>query len=366
MRILIDARKAFDSGIGTYIRCVLPRVIDRLHTESISVLVEPGGQGRHDYLHGHAVRYIEIPDAPLGLKEQVGLRRETAKADLFWATSLAHPLFSRTPVIATVHDVAQLAMSRHTPTDLLVKAAAGLYFRSLRSTARLLLFNSSFTQAEFMKRVGRPTAQHLVTPLGVEQRWFAETDKPRRATQEYPYLVCISNLRPHKNLLLLLRAFEQVSDRLPHRLVLVGKSEGFRSGSREVSAIITRLAHRIDFTGFQPDPELRSCVAGADALVVPSLYEGFGLPALEAMASGTPVIAARAGALPEVCGDCALFFDPFSVQELAEQFLVHTQRSDDHRNAQRACGLERARRFDWDHTAELTAVAIHAALRPAH
>lgn len=356
MRILIDARKAFDSGIGTYIRGVLPRVIQRMPEVEFAVLVEPGGAARHTYLEGVRADLVEIAAKPLGLLEQSTLRRVTRHADFFWATSLAHPLYAGTPMIATVHDVVQLAMHLPGGANGLVKAAARLYFGSLRSTARLLLFDSSFTQGEFERHVGHARGDTQVTPLGVESAWFAAA--PPGEPPPRPCLTCIGNLRPHKNLLLLLQAFESVKDALPHDLLLVGKAEGFQSTDAGTRAVLARLGGRLRFSGFLSDADLRATVAGADALIVPSLYEGFGLPALEAMAAGVPVIAARAAAMPEVCGDCARYFDPTSRDSLARQLVAHAAMPNDERRRRLAEGLARARKFTWDETARLTAQAI--------
>ncbi len=356
MQILIDARKAFDSGIGTYIRCVVPRVIARFSGVSFSALIESGGQARHDYLAPGTVRFIESDARPLGVREQIDLRRLTKDADLFWATSLAHPLFTRTPMLATVHDVAQLAMGSHGPSELLVRSAARLFFRSLRSRGQLILFNSAFTASEFVRYVGTARHRSLVTPLGVEPVWFGGVAVP--SDSRPPRFVCIGNLRPHKNLVLLLQAFEGLAARIPHRLVLVGKAEGYRTNDTQTRELIRRLSHRLDFTGFLSDEALRELLPGADGLVVPSLYEGFGLPALEAMAAGVPVIAARAAALPEVCGDCADYFDPTSRESLEACLLAQTLRTDVDRQARIGAARQRAREFTWDSTAELTARAL--------
>lgn len=358
MRLLIDARKAFDSGIGTYIRCVMPRVIELLPDVSFSAMVEPGGAERHDYLLSQKVTFVEMKSPPLGLLEQVELRHLTQRADVFWATSLAHPLFSSAPMIATVHDVAQLATRVHGAGDLLVKAAARLYFRSLRTTARLLFFNSTFTRSEFERYVGRIQSNGQVTPLGVDLGWFDHRHNTNVAPPSRPYLVCVGNLRPHKNLLLLLQAYMMVKTTVPHDLLLVGKPEGFHALDTATKAALADLGDRVRFTGFLSDAELRACVGAADGMVVPSLYEGFGLPALEAMAAGIPVIAARAAALPEVCGDCADYFDPTSRESLAQRLRCHAVMVPEARKARISRGIARARSFSWDQTALLTAEAI--------
>lgn len=363
MRLLIDARKAFDSGIGTYIRCLMPRVTSRLSQVEFSLLVERGGAQRHQYMNLDRVHFVEISSRPLSIDEQVELRLILKGYDLFWATSLAHPIFGSTPLIATVHDVAQLALPRNTIGDVLVKQAARVYFRSIRAKSRLLLFNSEFTRNEFAKWVGKPISNSSITPLGVGPEWFLEA--PADPTTA-PYAVCIGNLRPHKNVIFLLEAFAAVVDSLPFDLVLVGHAEGFASDDARYRSLKERLGKRLRFTGFLPEPELQRCVAQAAALIQPSLYEGFGLPALEGMSAGTPVIAACAAALPEVCGDRAAYFDPSSVQSLSQQLLLLAAQTAERRLEVVTNGIARAREFTWDRTARLTAEAITQTLANFH
>lgn len=356
MRILIDARKAFDTGIGTYIRGVLPRVVRRLPGLEFAVLVEPGGASRHSYLEGVPVDLVETAAPPFGPLEQAVLRRVVRQADFFWATCLAHPVYCSTPMIATVHDVIQLATPLPDVRRGLVKAAARLYFDSLRRRARLLLFNSSFTRQEFERHVGHPRGDTWVTPLGVESAWF-DMASPRSPSSR-PSLVWVGNLRPHKNLPRLLQAFAAVKDTVPHDLLLVGVADGLPSADAATRALVTGLGDRIRISEVLSDATLRAAVAAADALIMPSLYEGFGLPALEAMAARVPVIAAQAASLPEVCGNSARYFDPTSVDSIALQLAEHAVMPHAERRQRVADGLARARAFTWDETARLTVQAI--------
>ncbi len=179
------------------------------------------------------------------------------------------------------------------------------------------------------------------------------------------YILYVGGISPHKNLATLLEAYAMLrpassgtTDRsdglaLP-RLVLVGdyQRDVFLSSYQALQRLIAELglAGWVIFTGFVPDDELVCLYSAAELLVMPSFDEGFGLPAVEAMACGTPVVASRAGALPEVVGDAGVFFDPHSPAEL-KRCLEELLRDDDLRAALRARGLRRAGDFSWERSA---------------
>lgn len=355
-RLMVDCRKAWDAGIGTYIRHVVPRVLRRLPLASVRVLVAPGTAKQHGYLDCPQAVFIEDAGAPLGVKEQWGLRRRLRVDEVFWATSLAHPLFWRGPLIATVHDVAQLALDTRSAGGRFVKYAALLYLESLRRRAGQLLFVSEFTAREFNRHVGQPRGLTTVTPLGVDAGWF-DVQEPVSPGGR-PYFICVGSIRPHKNLRTLLAAFRQVLHKLPHDLVIVGKHDGFRTRESGFQELLAPLGDRVRFLGSVDDATLRRQVAGATALVFPSRYEGFGLPPLEAMAAGCPVIASRAGAVVEVCGDGARYFETHSADSLATALLAQAGIPTADRLAQVDRGREWVRQYSWERTADLTAQAL--------
>ncbi len=363
--LAIDLRKAFDAGIGTYIRNVVPRVLDRLAPEVRVIALVPHGQvDRYGWLPAQRAEMREMRAGPLSLGEQFEFGRVLGRDTPFWATSLAHPLGHSGPIASTVHDVAQLALGRAEGVSIPVSLAARVLLASLRRRATALMAVSDFTRQEFVRRVGEPArALFAVTPLGVDASWFgiasAHAD-PRAA----PSFVCVGSVRPHKNIARLLQAYAQVADRLPHTLVIAGLAARAGEHERVLANLPAALRQRIRFTGLVPEDELLRLVATADALVFPSLYEGFGLPALEAMAAGCPVLASAAGALPEVCGAAAAgTFDPRSVEQIALALTRHASLGAAERQAIVERGIAHARTFTWERTADLTAEAIQRVLR---
>lgn len=355
--LLIDCRKAYDSGIGTYIRSVVPRVLALLACPA-RVLVPRGKAHLHTYLDRVEARRVEVSSTPLGLGEQLELVRLSASNEVFWATSLAHPLYGRCPMVATVHDVAQLALPRSAAGSLITHLASRTLLSSMRRYARALFFISDFTRDEFETHVGAPRGASAVTPLGVEPKWHAPVLGGVKESK--PYFICVGNLRPHKNLRALLAAYRYVMTRVDHDLVVVGQHEGFRTADLSMPELLSSMAPRVRFLGHVDDDTLVQSVCHADALVLPSLYEGFGLPALEAMAAGVPVVASSAAALPEVCGDVASYFDPRSVESIAQALIAQAQLDPARRSAIREAGLRRAAQFTWERTANGTASALAA------
>ena len=171
-------------------------------------------------------------------------------------------------------------------------------------------------------------------------------------------LVYVGGINPHKNLLGLLKALPQVlAERSKVHLAIVGDTsgKGFWDNIAELKRMIDTnvlLARHVHFTGYMPDSDLAEFLNGAAALVFPSLWEGFGLPAVEAMSCGLPVLASRRASLPEVIGDAGLFFDPEIPSDIASCTLRFL-RDPELRSQLQKIALERVRSFTWDRAAEL-------------
>jgi glycosyltransferase involved in cell wall biosynthesis len=351
--ITVDARMAGLSGIGTYITELLPRVAALWDSARFTVL---GNRTELALLLPPApnVEYRQF-DAPIySIAEQRAFPRATPNdSTLFWAPHYNIPLRLAAPLAVTVHDVNHLAMPQSPPRRLYAKTM----FRYVRRRASVVLCNSHFTASEFRRYVGEPRALK-VTTLGVAPRWFEPNGDC--SPEPGPYFLSVGNVRPHKNLGRLVRAFARVAADLPHRLIIVGRQRGMRTTDSEVVVAATALGDRVSFTGQVAASVLERYVAHCDALVFPSLYEGFGLPALEAMASGRPVAVSNGSAFPEVCGEMAEYFDPLDLASIAAALrrVARHDRDDDQRRARRRSW---ARNFDWSICAEQTVDALRRA-----
>lgn len=179
------------------------------------------------------------------------------------------------------------------------------------------------------------------------------------------FVLYVGGISPHKNLITLVQAYRQWAQRDAGRhdvsLVLVGdyESDVFHSSYQSLKAVVddAHLASRIRFAGFVPDADLGDLYSAADVLVLPSLYEGFGLPVLESMACGTPVIASNAGALPEVVGDAGVLFDPHRPDQLADA-LGRVLSDEGFRKDLARRGLRRAADFSWKASARAALAAF--------
>lgn len=298
------------------------------------------------------------PNLASGLKghvwEQVALPF-LVKGDLLFSPANTGPLAVRKQVV-TIHDVSVFdrpegfSWQFTTFYRLLLPALAR---RSLRVIAV-----SNFTKQRILDILGLEDERVKVIPNGVDQRFYPRSNQEvaealRKLNLPSPYYVLsLSSLEPRKNLHRLLQAWEIVCSELPQEvwLVLAG-NKGKTAIFRELS--FKRLPPRVHFTGHIPDKWLPAIYSGAIAFVYVSLYEGFGLPPLEAMASGTPPITSNCTALPEVVGDAGLMVDPYDVEAIAwglKRLVEDSALREELRNK----GLERARQFSWDKTAELT------------
>jgi glycosyltransferase involved in cell wall biosynthesis len=182
----------------------------------------------------------------------------------------------------------------------------------------------------------------------------------RRLGLDGPYLLGLGTVEPRKDLPTLVRAFAGLAGELPHRLVLAGLA-GWGQGTLAAAVASSGVADRILLTGYLPEADKAALLTGADVFAYPSRYEGFGLPVLEAMACGTPVVTTTGGSLPEVAGDAALLVEPGDPDALAAA-LAKLAADPAARSAAAARGRTRAAAFTWDRCAAETTAAYHRAL----
>lgn len=357
--IAVDCRMWKHTGIGVYLRNIVSRLPHLLDAHMVLL-------GDVEQLAAAGLpQSVEIVPclAPIySVREQWELLRALpADVELFWSPHYNAPLFYRGPLLVTIHDICHVVMGswKAAPHKQIYAQA---FFRVLRHRARVTTV-SEFTKSELVRFFAYDPLQIQVVSDGVAPSFFeVKKDVPPAAP---PYFISVGNAKPHKNCMGLVHAFSALAAEIPHTLVFVGPMNYEFRQEVELAAGNWVAEGRIRFEGRVSFDRLQTLVANAIALVFPSLYEGFGLPPLEAMACGCPVVAARATSIPEVCGDAALYFDPFDIGDIFGAMKRMAQ-EDKLRANLVAQGRERARMFSWDASATKMADIMQRELAGRH
>ncbi len=368
MRVAIDYTPAIyqGAGIGRFVRSLVKALadIDR-DTEYILVFADPpkGVSPDIPQAPNFSCRRIPLPDRALTVlwhRASLPLPVEliTGRVDVFHSPNFVLAPVWRSSAVVTVHDLAFLLRPECADANLrdyLEKTVP-------RSVARsdFILADSESTQTDLICLLGVPPSKVAVVPGGVEEQ-FAPVRDPealeemrRRVSGGAPFILSVGMIEPRKNVVRLIEAFEMVKSRTqpPHKLVLAGK-RGWLSDPIYARARESPRASDIVFPGYIPDADLPTLYSAADLFVFPSLYEGFGLPPLEAMACGTPVVVSDSSSLPEVVGDAALMVSAESSVELAEAMGLALE-DGGLRDRMVAAGMRQAKQYTWRASAEKT------------
>lgn len=358
-KLIIDTRKISDSGIGTYIKNVIPRVLNIISNDfDIRLLTLSNNSEEALPLEKYKDICIPVSQQTFSIEEQLMFHNKLKGGSTFWATSLSHPLFTRQPIISTVHDVIQIIRTPTIKEKIIRKIIFNLYLKSIREKSKLIIFNSHFTKSEFLSHVGHPKERNIVTHLGVAPEWNNENQLKNRINHE-KYFICISNLKPHKNLKNLISGFNNIKNQIPHNLILVVNNRNIQCKYAATVMNMIENNSRIIILQNLTTEELCNLVFYADAMIFPSFYEGFGLPAVEAMSVGCPVISSNCGALKEVCSDAAIYLDPSSINDISGKILFYLSLSKEEKNEMIKKGHILAKYYDWQKTADLTATEIY-------
>jgi glycosyltransferase involved in cell wall biosynthesis len=283
--------------------------------------------------------------------EQFALPLLARRADLLYCPANLAPLASRRNAVV-IHDLAALAHPEWYGRAYVAWQRTVL--PRIARRARLVMTVSEFSRGEIAGRLGVPHESIAVVPNGVSEGLSPEADPAPAAASlrlDRPYVLALATRSARKNLAALSRAAHRLGE-LGIELVTAGGGRGYlREGERPPGREL----------GYVPERLVPGLYAGARAFAMPSLYEGFGLPCLEAMASGTPVVAADRAALPETCGGAALLANPGDPDAFADA-LVRAVTGDAERTRLIEAGRQRAARFTWRRTAELADAALAGAL----
>ena len=347
------------SGIGVYLQNLIPILKDHFF---ITLLGNPLDLNKFSWSNNVKIVRDVLPI--YSIKEQLGLPIKIKKTDIFWSPHYNIPVF---PIrskrrVTTIHDLNHLVLARYLSLNKKLYARF-MMKKAVRISDRIITV-SKYSQNEIVKYTGVAEEKIRVIHNGVNEDHFRPTTEENiilKVKKKYnlprKYILYVGNVKPHKNLKSLLKAYEKVieSKIIDYFLVIVGKKMGYITADNEIFDILDQnniFKGKVIFTDFVENEDLPVIYTLASLFVFPSLYEGFGFPPLESMACGCPVIAANVTSLPEVCGDAAYYVNPFDVDEIAKK-MINVLFNENLRKKLIDKGFKRARLFKWEESARM-------------
>lgn len=363
LKILLDARKARDFGIGTYVT----RLASGLAADPDVALVAIARRADAP-LFPTSVRFVFSEAPHYSLTELASVRRdvEAVRPDVFHAPHYVVPFHPPRATVVTVHDLMHRTRPEHAAPHKRLYAR-WMLGRAVRHAARIVTVSEA-TRRDLVALHPSAAPKAAVIPNGVEERFFdvpaASRERVRTAHGLHGrFVLFLGNDKPHKNLEGLLSAFALFQrQRLPVRLVLAGGAAE-RLGERRALVARFGLVSAVHDAGFVPDEDVPALLAESEALLLPSFDEGFGLPVLEAQAAGSIAICSDRGGLKEAGGDAAVYVDPEKPITLAD--ALHRVLADPALRSNLASrGQARARGFTWAAAVERTARLYREIAKP--
>lgn len=353
--IVIDVRMLNNSGIGVYTEHLVKGLVAIQRYSIILIGNKAEIDAKFDTDSFSKVINVNLPI--YSLKEQLYLPFLIPKCDLFWSPHYNVPLF---PILAkkrivTIHDTYHLAYSE--TLSALKVMYAKVTLNSAVRLSDLVLTDSEFSKSEIIKYTSSSTDKIKVLYVGIDTANYvkifdveAKSAAAKRLQLPDKFILFVGNVKPNKNLARLLKAFLLITKNHPgFNLVIVGKKEGFITGDQEVYKLIEQndyLKSHVYFTGHVAVSDLPLIYNLATLLAFPSIYEGFGLPPLEAMACECPVVVSSVASIPEVCGNAGQYVNPFEIESISEGIDLLISNEDLRLNLIEL-GKARIKQFDW-------------------
>lgn len=376
MRIGIDytAAVAEGAGIGRFTRELVGALVAKDRGDRYVLVAPRGSQPPAGIAANPRVTWKSLPFSSRQaaiiwhrLRLPLPVERFTGRLDVYHATGYTLPPLAEAAGVVTIHDLSFLAHPEFAEPRL-VRFLERTVAASARK-AKLLLADSESTRNDIIKYFGAPPQRVAVVYGGVSDDFRPISDPAVlsyvRSRYDLPddYLLGVGRLEPRKNWKGLLAAYRKLRDRRPDAPpLLIGGGKGWLFQPIFDAVDELGLRQHVRFLGYIPEPDLPALLTRAMCFVFPSFYEGFGLPPLEAMACGAPVIAGNTSSLPEVLGDAAWLVDPWDIDAIAEamlQALAHPELRTDLRTR----GMKQAERFRWDRAAERLSAAYQSLAR---
>ncbi len=364
MKIAIDARKWRDFGIGTYVRNLVRHLASLDRQTTFFLFCKPADEAT---LRDLAANFVPVVDdsASYGLQEHFSIPWKLRRlgADLLHTPHYVRPLLCTTPTVVTIHDCIHLLFPEYLPSRMHWRYAHAMMGSAIRRSALVFTVSEASRRDILHFYPWADPDRVQVVPNALDDALLSDPgeEEMARVKERYQirgrFVLYAGNIKPHKNLDRLIRAYAQLKARPGHddvKLIIIG-DDATRYPALRRCVESAGVRQDVRFFGFVPDGTLAALYRMASVFAFPSLYEGFGLPPLEAMACGTPVVTSRISSLPEVFGDAAVLVDPHSVDDIAagiERVLGNAG----FRAELVERGRARVKLFSWERSVE----AIHA------
>ena len=294
------------------------------------------------------VRWRKAPFTHGWYRFGLGAAMQLDRLDMFHFTTPLLPRYCPVPTVVTFHDLAALSLPE-SETQKERMYLADMLAAGKRATALIAVSHS--TNDALVRYLDRADAQVILEGVDLTQFTRVSAAQVRAAYHLSDYILCVGTLHTRKNHLRLIQAFEQIAPKVPHKLLIIGKDG---SNADQIHAYLhDHPTDRVVHLGYIDDNILVELYSGASAFIMPSLWEGFGLPLLEAMACGTPVITSNISGLCEIAGDAAVLVDPTSIDDIAQQ-LYRVLTDAGLRTTLIALGHQRVAAFSWASAAAQT------------
>ena len=364
MRLVLDARTANDHfpGIGRYVAGLARALVPLLARDEEMILLRDPTQPSALHLAelaGERVRVVDVPISPFSPRQQWTLPRllHRLRADVYHSPYYLMPYWPGVPSVVTIHDLIPLRYPEY--FSLFQRLVYGVTVRLAARTAKRVLADSQSAAQDLQRFLGLSEARIRVVPAAADPTFHVCTAvevKAIRDKYDLPegYVLHLSSSKPHKNLVRLVEAWALLEERGETSgcsLALAGQVSPRYPEARDRIRLLS-MEGRVRLLGRIPDRDLPALYSGASWFVFPSLYEGFGLPVLEAMACGTPVVCSNTSSLPEIVGDAAITFDPVDTEGIAKA-LAHALADPERAKEMGKKALQQAHQFNWERTAQL-------------